>query len=307
MNPNEVCFVTYCESAEGLDNALILAKSIRRFAGTYAGSDILIASPEEMGRMLEDSGQRLREVGVEYRLSRTPVSAKEVFYGGKPYAAASIEQHIQDRKGLMIWIDNDAVVIKEPAELILSEVEDLAYIPVMHNRAGSVADKPPDEFWAKIYSLQQLKEAELFTMVTPVDQQSIRAYFHCGLLAVHPSPGVMQSWAEEFDKVHRDPEVRAMCHADTIRRVFLHQHVLTGAILRRIARESMRELSHRYNYPMLFETQYESPRSFRSLHEPAVIRIVVSLSKIGPEWYRLIEGPSEVIDWLITHQPHGES
>ncbi len=208
---------------------------------------------------------------------------------------------LEDHRGTMVWIDNDAVVIKEPDELSLPINLNLAYTPVMHNRAGSLFDNEPDELWARIYELQGLDDSMLFPMTTPVDQQRIRSYFHCGLLAVRPALGVMREWAKEFTHAYQDPLVQRLCENSEVRQVFLHQHVLTGAILHKVGREAMKDLSGRYNYPMLFDRQYQAPRPFDSLDEVAILRRVVSLEKIGPDWYKQVKGPPAIIAWLKEH------
>jgi hypothetical protein len=303
MNPEHICFATYCDSINGLANATTLAKSIRKYAGRLAQSEFLVTAPENSRHVVENYTAALDKLSIKPQFFSTPEIAEKWSYGAKPFAAATAESYLRDqnRASILIWMDNDSVVIGEPGELLLSEGEELAYVPVMHNRAGSLIESPPDELWRRIYKLQALTEDMLFPMITPADRRKIRAYFHCGLLALRPETEIMKAWAEEFERVSSDPAIVEMCENDRTGKVFLHQHVLTGAILHRVNRESMRELSARYNYPILFEQQYDAERSFRSLKDVAVLRTVVSLDRIGPDWHKLLDGPPDILDWLITH------
>ncbi|HKK20901.1 MAG TPA: hypothetical protein VJ983_05460 [candidate division Zixibacteria bacterium] len=305
MNPDHICFATYCDSIDGLANAITLAKSIRKYAGRLVQSELLFTAPENFRHITANNSETLEKYSIKLEFFPIPDIAGKWFYGDKPYAAAAAEKYLRDqnRSSVLIWIDNDSVVIGEPSELLLSEAEELAYVPVMHNRAGSAIGSLPDELWGRIYEMQALTDDMLFPMTTPADRQEIRAYFHCGLLALRPELGIMKAWAEEFERIGSDSAIVKMCENDRTRKVFLHQHVLTGTILHRVRRGSIRELSERYNYPILFEQQYDAGRSFRSLKDVAVLRTVVSLDRIGPDWHKLLDGPPDILDWLITHLP----
>jgi len=98
-------------------------------------------------------------------------------------------------------MDEDTIIMQEPSELALNDQIDFAYRPVMHNRSGSLASKPPGSFWNRVYELLNLNPDQLFSIVTPADHQTIRAYFNAGLLAVRPERGILRGWGDAFKKL----------------------------------------------------------------------------------------------------------
>jgi hypothetical protein len=301
MPKSRVVFATYCESPEALENACRLAESIRTFGGKYRDSEIRVYTPNRVIIENSDVFKSLESLEIERHTSYYPENVPELFYAGKPFAAAQAEIDTSKDTDVLVWLDDDAVVLDEPAELDFDPDINLVYKPVMHNRAGSLYDDPPDEFWARIYEIIGLNDRLLFPMITPADKQKIRAYFHCGLLALRPEPGILQKWAQDFETLYHDPIIVEMYGKNRDRQVFLHQHALTGAILHNLKKESMRELSERYNYPILFDKQYGAIQPFNSIEKAVIIRCIVSLGQIGPDWHRSLIGPSDKIEWLREH------
>jgi hypothetical protein len=256
---------------------------------------------EAVGEDLAGDGQavdRLQSLGVAVKASPVPEEARWLFYGGKPFAAAAAETDCERDKAVLVWLDYDTVVLSEPEEFALAPSISLAYTPVMHNRSGSLAANPPDRFWSRIYEKLAITEDMLFPMVTPADNQTIRAYFHCGQMVLRPQKGILRRWAQDFETLYRDPELVGMCRQDEDQRIFLHQAALTGAVLHRLDRSEMVSLSDRYNYPIFFERGYGATRVFDSIEDVRTIRCVVPPEKMGNDWPSRLSGPVEKIAWL---------
>jgi hypothetical protein len=278
-----------------------MAKSIRAFGGRYSRAPIWVSVSEEV--ILDDQAliNEVESRGVEIRNFRTPENARWLYYGGKPYAAAEAESEADGRAETLVWIDEDTIVISEPSDFDLKPGISLAYVPVMHNRSGSLFDLPPDVFWSRIYEKLAIASDALFPMITPADEQKIRAYFHCGLAVVRPQKGVLRRWAQDFELLHNDTTLVDMCKSDATRRIFLHQTALTGAVLHTVAPDEMMELSPRYNYPIFFEKQYDANRPYDSIENVVTVRCAVSLEKMGPDWHKKLSGPPDTINWLKEH------
>jgi hypothetical protein len=237
-------------------------------------------------------------MGVQIIPSEIPDPARRFFYGGKAYAAAAAERAAEGKYGLLIWLDDDTVVLDEPSEFALGSEISLAYTPVMHNRSGMLYDEEPNPFWARIYELLKLSDDELFPMVTPADHDTIRAYFHCGQYSLRPEKGILRQWAEDFTVLSEDSVLVDMCRETQNYRIFLHQTALTSAILHKIGRDEMVPLSDRYNYPIFFERQYGADQPYDNIEGVATMRCVVSLEKIGENWSEDLSGPPDRIAWL---------
>lgn len=292
---------TYCESNEALRNAGRLIRSLRTFGGACRDHPVWICRPEtaettppELLKALTDQHARLLETPL-------PADLSWLFYAGKPFAGAECEARAEARGDQLLWMDDDTIVLNDPSECDLPDEIDFACCPVMHNRAGSLAANPPDPFWSAIYELLQLRPDQLFTMTTPADRRKIRAYFHCGLIALRPEKRVFRQWAEDFRKLVTDPYIEQMCRIDRVKRVFLHQHALTGAVLHKIDPARLRLFSESYNYPLFFDRQYGAMKAYTSLRGVVTLRIVVALAEIGEDWFEQISGPADRIAWLEKH------
>lgn len=206
MTTSKFFFASYFESVEQLENICRLAESLREFGGRFGDSPVWAYHPETITIDTEKLKPLLKKYDIEVRASVIPEAARWFYYGGKAFAAAAAETAVTDSNTVLVWIDNDAVVLSEPEEFDLPPGISLAYRPVMHNRSGSLYDNPPDAFWSRIYEKLALTDEMLFPMVTPADQEKIRAYFHAGMLAVRPHRGVLRSWAEAFTSLCDDPK-----------------------------------------------------------------------------------------------------
>ncbi|UCE24636.1 MAG: hypothetical protein JSU74_00875 [Candidatus Zixiibacteriota bacterium] len=298
MSSDRILYATYVESGQDLHNVCRMTESIRTFGGNYSDGPILALMPDHLpldDRALVD---KTESFGIEIRRFHTPEQARWLYYGGKPFAAAEAEKAAEGLAESLVWIDEDTVVIAEPVDFELKPGKSLAWVPVMHNRSGTLWDGPPDDFWARIYERLSVTDDMLFPMVTPADEQKIRAYFHCGLLVVRPGKGIMRRWAADFEKLYSDQVLVDMCKADTTKKVFLHQTALTGSVVHTVGRDEMVELDARYNYPIFFEKGYEANRPFDSIDDIITVRCVVSTEKMGEDWHKKLSGASDKIAWL---------
>ncbi len=244
--------------------------------------------------------ERLRSQGVDVRTVEVTDEAKWFYYAGKVYAAGAAEAAAEGQAEILIWLDEDTVIIDEPSHFNLPDDIDFAYVPVMHNRSGSRLEESPDPFWDRIYRLLSVDEDTLFPMVTPADKQTIRAYFHCGLVVVRPEKGILRRWVEDFEILYKDPALTEMCRSDANKRIFLHQTALTGALLL-IPLRSMMPLSSRYNYPIFFEKQYGGVEVFDSIENVITVRCIVSRKNMGENWPEKLSGPADRVAWLKEH------
>ncbi len=298
VTENNFIFVTYVESVAALHDVYHLAESLRTFGGRFRNSPLRVYIPESV--VIDDSVmvRKLQGIKAELNSSQTPDFARWFFYGGKPFAAAWAEAAISDKNTVLVFMDADTYILREPNTLDLPADISLAYCPVMHNRSGTLYNAPPNPFWSRIYEILKVHEEMLFPMVTPADKVKIKAYFHCGLMAVRPHQGIFRRWAKDFETLCRDSIIMNMCKEDLNNRIFLHQAALTGAILNLIDRREMTTFSDNYNYPIFFDKQYSAAREFNSLEEVVTLRCVVSPEKVGSNWYEKLVGPPEKIFWL---------
>jgi hypothetical protein len=268
-----VVFATFANDSASIHNVLLMAESIRTFGGMFKDALIRAYVPAELEEQTTDVTTAFETLRVEMKTSRAPEASLWFFYAPKVFAAAQAEAEAGGLASVMVFLDSDTIVLQEPAELILPEGTVLGYRPVMHKNVGLLYTEPLDTFWARALDLLSVSETSLFPMVTPADDDTIRPYFNAGCLAVRPERGLMAEWAECFTKLYTDSAMAEMCKADRMKRIFIHQVALTGAILRHLERSEMSDLSDRYNYGHYF-------------------------SNPAPDWDKRLKGPEDRIAWM---------
>jgi hypothetical protein len=235
---------------------------------------------------------------MSVRTHDTPAEVLSFPYAHKVFAAAAAEAEADGHTTILIWMDEDTVILHEPNEFALAAGVSLGYRPVMHNIIGSLYHEPPDGFWAYLYERMSIPKDALFPMVTPADRQTIRAYFNAGLLVVRPERDILRAWADGFRMLCRDPHLVAWTEKDHTKRIFLHQMALVGAVLKRLRREEMTELSARYNYPLFFKEMFGAREKFDSLADVVTLRYDVYFQNPAPDWHTKVKGPADRIAWL---------
>ena len=295
-----VIFASYAADAEQLGHTLILAESIREFAGGKRKAPVWVFAPKEVVENASTPRAKADALKVDLIAIEASENASDFPFAGKVYAAAAAEERARGRAGVLAWLDEDTIVLKEPAEFDLAPAASFGYRPVMHQRIGSLFDEPVDAFWGRVYELLSVPEKAVFPVTTPADGKKIRAYFNAGVLVVRPERGLLRKWAEGFAILRGDAAIARMCGEDGFKRVFLHQAALAGAVLAAIGKEETIEFSERINYPLFFNEKFESDREFYSIEDAVTIRYDVYFQNPRPGWSARIKGPAEQIAWLKT-------
>lgn len=295
----DLIFAVFAGSEEQLGHAVLLAESIRTFAGRHRDRPVRIYVPRKGIERSEDLGARLRKEKAELYRSDAPDEALWFHYASKVYAAAQAEAQAEDHGQILAWLDEDTIVLEEPLGFDLSPDQALAYRPVTHKNIGSLYSEPVDDFWGRIYRRLEVPESALFPMITPADGDTIRPYFNAGLVVVRPERGILRRWAGDFEKLYTDSALVSWCRQDLPRRIFLHQAALAGAILNLVNREEMLELSRWYNYPLFFKEMYGADEAFDTIDQVVTLRYDVYFRDPTPDWRERLKGPPDKVDWLI--------
>ena len=291
-------FAVHAGDEEEFRHALVLAESVRAFAGGLADSPVWIYAPPGLAATPAGLPARAAALGVEMHGSEAPRAARAYPFAGKVFAAARAEAAAAEQADLLAWMDEDTVVLREPRALALPAGVDLGYRPVMHRRIGSPYDEPADAFWARVYERLAVPESSVFPVVAPADGAKLRAYFNAGLLVVRPGRGILERWSRAFSALCGDETLAAMCREDRDRALFLHQAALAGAVLASVPRTQMNELPPTYNFPLFFKEQYGALREFDSIDGVVTLRYDVYFRNPAPDWSKRLKGPAEAVAWL---------
>ncbi len=292
-----VMFGVFAEDAEAIGHCIVLAESIRTFGGSFAQCPIFVYTPEDL-EIAKESAAQLESYGVELRHTSAPSEALWFYFARKVFASAEAEKEAAAAGLILVWMDEDTVVLSEPEAFLLPDGISLAYRPVMHNIIGSLYAEPPNEFWKRLYELMEIPDSALFPMTTPADRQEIRAYFNAGLLAVRPERGILSKWTEYFRLLYSDSTLVKWSEEDRLKRIFLHQTALVGAVLNTLQRNEMTELPENYNYPLFFKEMFGAADEFTSVDEIATLRYDIYFHNPSPDWHLKLHGPVDRIAWL---------
>jgi hypothetical protein len=293
-----VMFASYAGDAEQLHHTLVLVESVRTFGGRFADAPVRIYAPSSLIKTQQKLVKRFSAFDAEVRSSDAPADARTIPFAGKVFAAMRAEKDAKGAASILVWMDEDTVVLAEPGELALAKSASLGYRPVMHRNIGSLYAEKPDAFWSRVYEKIAVPASAVFPMKTVTGDATVRPYFNAGLLVVRPERGIMKRWAEAFATLYLDPTIVGMCEKDPRLGVFLHQAALSGAILRLVPRNEMAPLPDAYNYPLFFKEMYGADKPYDSIAGVVTIRYDVYFKNPAPDWSKKLKGPEATVSWL---------
>jgi hypothetical protein len=252
-----IAFVACIERGDLERKTILLCRSIRRFAGRYAGAPIHTFQPREGTAITRDTAIQLADLGVSHHSELLNSAFPHYGIGNKIFASARAEELASE--DVLVFLDSDTVIVGEPRELELAAGIDAAVRPVEfhHSSAEPESDDDPfwrtrfrrvssagpgdpiDAYWLRMYEMLGVEPRPF--VETTCSRQRIRAYFNSGLIAVRRSAGLFAQWRDDF--------LGLMTVGHIPRKGPLHymdQLSLAATLTRVWTRVSL--LDHRYNY-----------------------------------------------------------
>ena len=294
----KLAFASIVLASEGSEtNVILLAESIRSFAGRLSENPINIYTPGDGVGLSEAFRERLSGLGG----ALVPFTIEEALRGfpfmAHAFAAARAEADAMGHTDFLAWLSPNTVVLGEPGDFLLGEGVSLGFRPVHHTLIGSRFDEPLDPFWSQIYELCGVPDGRIFPMETHVDGATIRPYFNSEILVARPGRGLMRAWRDRYVKVYDEPALRDFYEKDGKYRIFVHQAVLSGVILSELGTHEIVELPPSYNYPL--HLHGEDVTNGR----PAAIEELVTMRHEGfysnPLWYENMPSGDSLKRWLF--------
>jgi hypothetical protein len=257
----EMAFACLAGTEAQARHALLLAESLRAFGGRLAGSPVMALVPVAgvLGPELEAGLLACDADLVPFAL---PEPLDAVPLAERAAGAAQAEVVAQEIARLLIWLDSDSLILREPLGLQIAPEARIGCRPVDLRLIGSPWDEEPDAFWEAIYAGCGVKRDCIFSVRTAVEGQVIRAYFNAGCLVVRPEARLLRRWqAAILTLVGRD-EFHALGGRE---RLFFHQAVLAGTLLAALSREEIAELPPTVSYPLHLHERVPKERRPASL------------------------------------------
>jgi hypothetical protein len=278
------------------DQALVLAESIRTFAGDFSQSPIWVLIPEST-LLSEDCGDKLGSLNARLISFEIDSSERGFPFAGKVVASSRAEAMARDQTEYLVWMDTHSLLLNEPRKIFLNPGKILGYRPVDHTLIGSRYEQPLDPFWERIYQDCQVPEEKIFPMTASVDEIRLRPYFNAGFLVVRPERGLLQMWCENFKKLYQEPSYEHYYDQDDLYRIFMHQAILAGTVLSFLEQRELQELSYLVNYPLHMHEQY--PDDLRPMFLNELITCRYETTFEDPGWEEVIRVNEPLRGWLV--------
>ncbi len=278
--------------------SLLLARSLRTFAGRLAEAPLWLLIPQKSSHISDETRAALEQ--LEVRLIPFAVSgdALKFPFGGKVFAAAAAETHAQGKTRLLAWLDSDTLFVQEPGEFFLPPGIQLGYRPVMLKNISSLYDEPVDRFWKLVYKGCDTPAGRIFPMQTSVDGLLIRPQFNAGVLVVRPERGLLRAWRTDFDRLYLQQAWGEFYKKHILYYFFLHQAVLSASLLTRLDPAEMLCLSETVNYPVFLHSRIAPLRQAASLNEVVTCRYDAFSFFEDPRWKDILPVREPLPAWL---------
>ncbi|MBC8479784.1 MAG: hypothetical protein H8D46_04910 [FCB group bacterium] len=291
-------FATFAGDDEQFQHAMILAESIRTFGGRLRNSSIWIYLPKGSSGIKSAGEKFVEKFDVMLRYSTAPAAAMKYPYAQKVFAAAQAEWETEQRNDILVWMDEDTILLESPELFELRENVLLGYRPVMHNIIGSLYNEEPDELWAYLYKILNVNPNTFFPMTTPADGAVIRPYFNAGILVVQPTKGILQKWAEDFKILYKDDYLFGLSESNHLIKIFLHQFALVSAVLNTLDQNQMMEFPISVNYPLFFKEMFGADQEFDTLEDVITLRYDAYFRDPAPNWQTQLRGDKTKVNWI---------
>jgi hypothetical protein len=285
-------FISTVTPGEPSISALLLAESIRAFAGKLADAPIrFYVTPE--GKIPDAAEKRLRALGVELRQVKVDPKAASIFFMPQLHAAAEAEKEAKEET--LIWLGANTLVLHEPKAFVLPPGKSLGYRPVHITNIGSKWGTPLDAFWSLIYRHCGVDKRKVSSVKTHVDGNTLRFYINAAHIVVRPERRFMGAWLDKFESLYMHPDFTPF-YADERYRIFMHQAIFSALTTTIMPREELLELPSTYNYPSHLYDEDKSGAKPTSIDDLVTVRHEGFFEE--PDWEEKMPAGAELKAWL---------
>jgi hypothetical protein len=234
---SDVAFLICVEHGRLESEAVLLAESVRAWAGGASEAPIYAVAPRAHKRPERGTVERLEALGVTYVDEPLEGLHEDLPTFNKVFVSAWAERALEHET--LVFVDTDSVFLGEPAELL--DGDWLAAVrPVDRRIAGSRGKGKNEPFWQRMYQTLGVREEPF--VETAVGGTRIRAYWNSGLVAVRRGAGLFTAWKEGLERLYE---------ADVVyRRMPQFMDQLSLAAVTADVHDRVRILPPPYNYPL---------------------------------------------------------
>jgi hypothetical protein len=289
---SDLAFVICVEHGRLETEAVLLAQSVREWAGRAAQAPIYAFAPRPHKQPEPGTVERLRELDVTFVDEPLAGLHEEYPTFNKVFVCAWAERELDHET--LIFADTDSVFLAEPTELIDGDWVAAAR-PVDRRIAGSRGKGKNEPYWQRMYEALGVR-SEPFVETT-VGSTRIRAYWNSGLIAARREAGLFQAWERGLQTLfEREVVYRRMPQ-------FMDQ--LSWAAVSADVHDRVRILSGPYNYPL--RQRGGLPDELRDLDLAEIVHLHYRLFFHLPDPLGAVAPPFEIetpqYRWLTERLP----
>ncbi len=282
--------------------SLILAQSLRTFGGEYADLPIWIMVPEReplQGMVLE----AIKKLDVKIIPFVIDPDFRKFPFAGKAMAAAVAEERAAKENVLLAWHDRTGFIHHTPYDFNLVDDIAVGLRPTDIANIGALLNEPIPPFWQTVMDHFQLHEDDFPPITTAIDRKQLHFYVNAGLLVVHPEKKILQTWATLFQETYNLPKFKSFYQENQAYAIFMHQAILTAAIIKRTRFDERVVLPNTYLFSV--DNFFDYPEDLRpeTLDEITTGRFHDFFAL--PDWQAKIIASPELIDWFKAQLAFG--
>jgi hypothetical protein len=195
--PPDLAFVACIETGVLERQALLLFESIRAHAGGYADCPIYALAPRAGLGVGRATRNRLDALKVEY--IDTVLNTECVEYGSTNRVVAAAHIEGTTKHEILVVLDSDTLVLREPEAFRLPQDVDAAVRPVDYKGICTAGPEDPfDGYWRKLCETCGAGYDEIPWIQSYVDDVRVKASYNGGLVVVRRDRGILRRWSEFF-------------------------------------------------------------------------------------------------------------
>jgi putative intracellular protease/amidase len=295
IQSRRVALATYADDEEQVRAVRALARSLRERGGPYASSSLYVVTPDPGAK----TAGMLKGLGVELLPLEMTGAFMDYPLAIKAFAAAQVERKVKDDARTLIWLDPGVLVLSALADLELDERHDAALRPVtLANTIGIPPQSEPNDYWRPIYAATGLDYSKLVTLETIADQVKIQPYYNCEVYSFNPGIGIATEWARLLTRFLKDDNYQKNVCSTFLRKLFLHQAVLSAVIASKVKPERIRALPLASGYPFSQHARLPEARRASRLEDIAVVIFDRAWAQDG-KWLERIPAGEPLKKWLL--------
>jgi L-ascorbate metabolism protein UlaG (beta-lactamase superfamily) len=290
----KIAIITFVSSPDQERLVKAMIKSIRERGGSYRESAIYVVTADAGDlpcESLKQAGVDILPLEMDRRFLDNPLALKA-------FAASQAEKKVKDDVDTLVWLDPGVIVLKPLEVLALGDGFDAVVRPVtLANTIALTPQTPTNDYWGPIYRETGLDYKALPALKTIVDEQPIQPYYNCEVFSFNPRLGLAAEWARLLARFLKDENYQKTVCTTFLRKLFLHQAVLSAVITSKVKPEKIKQLPLTSAYPFSQHLRLPAAKQAACLEEVA-IAIFDRTWQQDAQWLERIPAGRPLREWL---------